>query len=65
MEMEAISRIRTAAAWMRRTSEPLDRYPRRKKLSEREQFYARQFATGNFPWPTRWTKRLFEAASAN
>jgi hypothetical protein len=63
--METISRIRTAVVWMRRTGKPMSAYPKRGGLSEREQFDATAFATGNYPLPARWTKRLFDLARTN
>lgn len=61
-EMERISRIRTAATWLRKTSKPFRDYPRRTQLDSRMQFEAEQLACGRFPWPSRWTVRLYHAA---
>lgn len=63
--MEEISRIRTAVTWMRSTGKPMSAYPKRGKLTERQQFDATAFATGNYPLPARWTRRLFDLARTN
>jgi hypothetical protein len=63
-DMESISRIRTAASWLRRTGQPLESYKRLSTLSETERVHAKNFALGTYPWPSRWTVRLFTAASA-
>lgn len=63
-EMERISAIRTAATWMRKTAKPIEQYPKREKLDERMRTEAQQFACGILPWPSKWTKRLYELATA-
>lgn len=63
-EMERISAIRTAATWMRKTSKPLDQYPKRDKLDGAMRQQSEQFACGILPWPSRWTQRLYELATA-
>ena len=63
-EMPEIAAIRTAATWMRRTAKPIDEYPKRSQLDERARTEAVQFAAGILPWPARWTKRLYELATA-
>jgi hypothetical protein len=60
--MEEISRVRTAATWMRRTSKPISQYPKVGKLSTRERSDAEHFATGRYPWPCRWTRTFFDLA---
>lgn len=65
ISMEAISRVRSAFAWMRKTGKPIAQYPKRGRMTERETFDATAFATGNYPTPTKWTRRLFELARGN
>lgn len=61
-ELVSIGRIRTLATWMRRTSKPAKDYPKIRQLSSREVFDAQQFACGRYPWPKRWTVKLFHVA---
>lgn len=63
-EIERIGAIRTAATWLRKTSRPIDQYPKRDKLDDVMRSQAQQFANGRLPWPAKWTKRLYEAAIA-
>lgn len=63
-DMERIAAIRTAATWLRKTSKTLDEYPKRGRLDTRMRTEATQFAAGILPWPSRWTKRLYELAVA-
>lgn len=64
MEMSEISAIRSAATWMRRTGKTIEQYPKRDKLTERQRTEASQFACGILPWPSRWTQRLYQLATA-
>lgn len=61
-EMASLSRIRGMASWIRRTGGKPPNYPKISAMSEREQFDARQFAVGGYPWPARWTLNLVEMA---
>jgi hypothetical protein len=63
--MESISRVRTAVVWARRTGKSIRDYPKRSAMSERELFDATAFATGNYPTPARWTRRLYDLARSN
>lgn len=63
-EMSDIAAIRTAATWMRKTAKPIEQYPRLSQLDDRARTEAVHFAAGILPWPARWTKRLYEAATA-
>lgn len=63
-DMERISAVRSAATWLRKTSRTIDEYPKRDRLDSQMRSQALLFACGRLPWPARWTKRLFEAATA-
>lgn len=63
-EMEHISKVRTAATWMRQTGKPIDQYPKRDALDPAARREAEHFACGILPWPSRWTKRIYELATA-
>lgn len=62
-ELKRISAVRTAATWMRSSGKPLSQYPKRDRLSDKMRHDAEMFAAGLYPWPSRWTVRLFEAAT--
>jgi hypothetical protein len=61
-ELERIGAIRTAATWLRKTSQSIDKYPKRDRLDSTMRTQAQQFANGRLPWPHRWTVRLYELA---
>ena len=63
-EMANISAVRTAATWMRKNGRPLEQYPKYSKLTDRQRAEANQFAVGILPWPSRWTLRLYQLATA-
>jgi hypothetical protein len=62
--IEHISAVRTAATWMRKKALPLERYPRYAQLSSTQRQEAQHFAVGILPWPSKWTIRLYEVATA-
>jgi hypothetical protein len=62
MDLEQVKRIRTMATWLRRSSRTAEQYPKRDQLSGTEIFDAKQFASGVYPWPSRWTIRLTRLA---
>lgn len=61
-ELDTIARVRTLASWMKRTGEPAEKYPKLDQLSEQEIRDAKRFAVGFYPWPSRWTVRLYHLA---
>jgi hypothetical protein len=61
-QLESMGRIRTLARWLRRTGATVDKYPKRHNMTVREIEEAKRFAVGMFPWPSRWTVRLYNAA---
>lgn len=63
-EMLQVSSVRTAATWLRKTGRTIDEYPRREHLDSRMRQEAQQFACGILPWPSRWTIKLYELATA-
>ncbi len=63
-ELERIGQIRTAATWLRRTSRPLSEYPKLTNLDDAMRREAQHFAAGILPWPSKWTLRLYRAATA-
>jgi hypothetical protein len=63
-ELESIGRVRSLAQWLRRSSLPAERYPKLKGMTLGEIADAKNFATGMFPWPARWTAKLFNLAKA-
>lgn len=63
-DMAHISAVRTAATWMRRSSSPLERYPKLSTLTSAQRTEALQFASGILPWPSRWTVKLYSLATA-
>lgn len=62
-ELRRISAVRTAATWMRKSGKPIEEYPKLQKLDPLQRQQTVQFASGILPWPARWTRRLFEAAT--
>lgn len=63
-EMASLSRIRSAATWVRRNAKRIDDYPKLSQMSPTEITDAERFATGIYPWPHKWTLRLYAIAKA-
>lgn len=63
-ELLSIGRVRSLATWLRKSSKTAEQYPRIGKLSSSEVADAKAFACGIYPWPHRWTKRLFNYAKS-
>ncbi len=61
-ELEEIGRVRTLATWLRKTSKTTEEYPKIAKLTQREIEDAKRFAVGFYPWPSKWTVRLYHLA---
>lgn len=61
-ELDSIGRVRSLAQWLRRTSQPAEKYPKRSAMTAAEIEAAKRFAAGMYPWPRRWTKRLYHLA---
>jgi len=61
-EMESISRVRSLVSWLRKTGKQPTSYPKLSAMTETEVREAKYFASGIYPMPVRWTRRLFELA---
>jgi len=62
--LQSIGRVRTMATWIRKTGKPAARYPKLAEMEGIEAEEAKRFAVGMYPWPARWTKKLYAAAVA-
>lgn len=63
-ELESISRVRTATAWLRRTGKLIEEYPKYHTLSPTEIDDSKKFAVGMYPMPGRWTPKLYNLAKS-
>jgi hypothetical protein len=61
-ELEVISRVRSLATWLRKTGEEAAKYPKLEGMSSQEIRDAQRFAVGFYPWPSKWTVRLYHIA---